>query len=105
MTLRSLPAQAIALLTGLYWHIVAFASETGGSSMPWNAPIDRIKEDITGPTITAIVIMALALGFAMWTLSDDNRGLFRAFKAVIAMAVVSTIGVFFSSLGISAAVL
>ena len=104
MKLRSLPAQAAAVLTGLFWQLTALASETGGS-MPWNAPIDRIKEDITGPTITAIVIMALALGFAMWTLSDDNRGLFRAFKAVIAMAVVSTIGVFFSSLGISAAVL
>lgn len=104
MRLRTLAVHALALLTSAFWRVAALASETGGS-LPWNDPIDRIRENITGPTMTAIIIMALALGFAMWTLSDDNRGLYRALKAVIAMAVVSTIGVFFGSLGISAAVL
>lgn len=65
----------------------AGADKTSGG-LPWNEPLELLKDNLTGPTATVIILIALAFGFVVWSFADDNRGLFRAFKALIAMAVV-----------------
>ena len=71
----------------------AFAT-TGGTSMPWDEPLIRIQENLTGPVASAIIIIAVALAGVMWALSD-------IFGAGVALGAVS----FVTALGFSGAVL
>jgi type IV secretory pathway VirB2 component (pilin) len=100
--LRSLCSALTAIGLGIAWSLVARASETG-APLPWNKPLDTLKENLTGPTATVVILIALAFGFMVWAFSDNNHGLFRAFKALIALAVIATAGGFLTSLGITAA--
>ena len=79
----------------------AAASPTGGS-MPWSGPLDLLRQDTTGPSLTAVVLIGIALGLGKWALSDDNRGLLRTAKAVIALAAGVGGVALLAALGISA---
>lgn len=98
------PADVLAVLTAFAWPLAAAATEAGGD-MPWNAPLDNLKANLTGPTATVLILIALTFAFVLWAFSDNHHGLMKAFKAMIALAVIATIGTFLGSLGISAATL
>lgn len=97
-------AHVLSALFALFAPLFTFASESGGN-LPWNAPLDILKDNLTGPTATVLILIALAFAFILWSFSDNNHGLMKAFKALIALAVIATAGGFLSSLGISAATL
>lgn len=97
-------AEVLSSLFALVWPLFGFASEAGGN-LPWNAPLETLKDNLTGPTATVLILIALAFAFILWSFSDNNHGLMKAFKALIALAVIATAGGFLSSLGISAATL
>lgn len=97
-------ADVLGALTAFAWPLVARATEAGGS-MPWNAPLDTLKENLTGPTATVLILIALTFAFVIWAFSDNHHGLVKAFKAMIALAVIATIAGFLGSLGINAATL
>ena len=82
----------------------AFAT-TGGTSMPWDEPLIRIQENLTGPVASAVIIIAVALAGVMWALSDHGTGMRRvsqvSFGAGVALGAVS----FVTALGFSGAVL
>jgi type IV secretory pathway VirB2 component (pilin) len=70
--------------------------------MPWSQPLELLRENLTGPTLTAVVLIAIALGLAAWALGDSNRGLLKAGKAIVAIAVGAGGIALLTALGISA---
>ena len=99
--------RALLIVAASFWPLITVAADaTASDDLPWNEPLEILKNNLTGPTATVIILIALAFGFAVWAFSDDNRGLFRAFKAVVALAVVGALGSgFLASLGVSGALL
>lgn len=97
-------AHVLAALATFAWPLAARATEAGGT-MPWNAPLDNLKANLTGPTATVLILIALTFAFVLWAFSDNHHGLMKAFKAVIALAVIVTITGLLSGLGIDAATL
>jgi type IV secretory pathway VirB2 component (pilin) len=93
-----------AALAAFAWPLRALATESGGD-LPWNKPLEVLKANITGPTATLLILIALAFAFVLWSFSDNNHGLMRAFKALIALAVVASAATLLSGLGIDAATL
>jgi len=88
---------------------VALAGEAlaslAGTGLPWDNPLTVLRENITGPTITAIIFISVAAALAMWAWSSHNDGLARAGKAIAALAVVGSLVTFFGALGINFALL
>jgi type IV secretory pathway VirB2 component (pilin) len=88
---------------------VAVAGEAlaslAGTGLPWDNPLTVLRENITGPTITAIIFISVAAALAMWAWSSHNDGLARAGKAIAALAVVGSLVTFFGVLGINFALL
>lgn len=82
----------------------AWAGPTGGD-MPWSEPLDRLRENLTGPTLTAVVLIAIALGLAAWSVGDSNRGLVKAGKALVALAAGAGGIALLAALGITASAL
>lgn len=76
----------------------------GGGSLPWNQPLDTLQQNITGPTMTAILFIAVAVGVGVWGFSERSEGIGRAGKALAALAIVGVLGAFLTTLGISFAV-
>ncbi|MDX1999526.1 MAG: TrbC/VirB2 family protein [Thermoanaerobaculia bacterium] len=91
-------------LAALFVAPLAHAGTTTGN-LPWNGILDTLKTNITGPTATAILLIAIAVGALYWAFSDDNRGVFRMLKGVVAMGIVIALGTLLSALGVTATVM
>jgi type IV secretion system protein VirB2 len=89
----------------LLWPLVAAASTETSGDLPWNAPLDKLQENISGPTARALLFIAMAIGGVLWSLADDNRGLFRAGKGLLILAALGTLTSLLGSLGIQGALL
>jgi type IV secretion system protein VirB2 len=77
----------------------AFAT-TGGTSMPWDEPLN-----LTGPVASAIIIIAVALAGVMWALSDHGTGMRRVSQVIFGAGVALGAVSFVTALGFSGAVL
>jgi type IV secretory pathway VirB2 component (pilin) len=91
-------------LAALFLSPLAHAGTTTGN-LPWNSILDTLKTNITGPTATAILLIAIAVGALYWAFSDDNRGVFRMLKGIVAMGIVIALGTLLSALGVTATVM
>lgn len=91
-------------LTATFLATAVDAGTTTGN-LPWNSVLDTLKTNITGPTATAILLIAIAVGALYWAFSDDNRGVFRMLKGVVAMGIVVALGTLLSALGVTATVM
>jgi len=92
---------AVALLPTL-WPATTYAGETTGD-LPWNNFLDVLQDNVTGPTATAVIFIAIAGALVVWSMSDDHRGLVRFGKALGALAILAALGALLAGLGISGA--
>jgi hypothetical protein len=83
---------------------MAWASNLTGD-LPWNRPIEVLRDNITGPTLSALLFIAVAVGVAMWGWSSHNEGVGRAGKAIAALAVIIILATFLQTLGVNYALL
>jgi type IV secretion system protein VirB2 len=75
----------------------AYASTTGGTSMPWETPLQTIADSITGPVAKAIGVIAIAstgLGFAF---SEGGSALRKGLGIVFGLAIAFTASTFLTS--------
>ncbi len=67
---------------------VAFAA-TGGSAMPWEGPLQTIKNSLTGPVAGYIALIAIMVCGALLIFGGDFSGFARnIINVVIACAVI-----------------
>jgi hypothetical protein len=62
-------------------------------------------DNITGPTMTALLIIAVAAGVMMWGWSSHNDGVARVGKALVALAIIVILPLFLQRIGIGFALL
>jgi type IV secretion system protein VirB2 len=82
----------------------AFAG-TGGDSMPWNGPIDKIVNNLTGPTAKAASVLLFVIAGIVWGTSNHERGANRLFQALIAAAILLAAPTMLEALGITGGLL
>jgi len=81
----------------------ASASSTGGS-LPWDAPLQTLAADLTGPVASAISLIALFVAGAVLVFGEDlSHFARRALMAVIAIAFLVLGAKFLSALGLTGA--
>src|SRR6476619_1934540 len=78
----------------------AFAG-TGGETMPWHGPLDKIVNNLTGPTDKAASILLFVIAVIVWGTSNHERGANRLFQALIAAAILSAAPTILDTLGIT----
>ena len=93
---------ALVITLSVFCAPAAFAS-TGGASMPWDAPLQRLLSNLTGPTARALVVIAIVVCGLLWAYTRNEEGLKRlgqiAFGGAIALGAVTML----TSLGFSGA--
>lgn len=70
-----------------------WASSAGGPVMPWNGPLQRLLDNLSGPTARTLGMLAFVIGALMWGFSRSEDHLRRfggaVFGAAIAIGVVN----------------
>jgi len=106
-TAKSLILRIYAAAAGTAVWVAAptqiLASSTGGS-LPWDAPLQTLAADLTGPVATAISIIALFVAGAILVFGEDlSHFVRRALMAVIAIAFLVLGAKFLTALGLAGA--
>ena len=81
------------------WAALALASPAlaGGSSMPWEAPLQAILESIQGPVAKIVaVIIIIATGLAL-AFGDTSGGFRRLIQIVFGLSIAFAASSFFLS--------
>lgn len=68
---------------------VAFAAAAGGAAMPWEGPLQTIKNSLTGPVAGYIALIAIMICGAILIFGGDISGFARNLvNVVLACAVI-----------------
>lgn len=90
---RSLPVLGAVLALTLLHAPELWASSAGGPIMPWNGPLQRLLDNLSGPTAQTLGMLAFVTGALMWGFSRNEDHLRRfggaVFGAAIAIGVVN----------------
>jgi type IV secretion system protein VirB2 len=92
-----LTAAPLALYVALAVASPAFAGTTGGTSMPWETPLQTVQDSLAGPVAKAVGIIAIivtALGFAF---SEGGSALRKGIGIIFGLAVAFTATTFITS--------
>jgi type IV secretion system protein VirB2 len=66
----------------------AWAGTTGGTTMPWNAPLQSVLSDLTGPTGRTLAAFMFVLGGAVWGFTRHEEGAKKFGQAIFGIAVM-----------------
>lgn len=90
---RSLTALGVLVALALVQTPELWAAGTGGPIMPWNGPLQRLLDNLSGPTAQTLGMLAFVVGALMWGFSRSEDHLRRfggaVFGAAIAIGVVN----------------
>jgi type IV secretory pathway VirB2 component (pilin) len=84
-----------ALLLGLVALSLVFAPDlwaggTGGTSMPWNTPMQTFLNNLTGPTARTVVGIGTAIAGYQWIFGGHEQGSKWLSRCVLGGAVALT---------------
>lgn len=79
---------AVAVLIAILMPAVAHAASAGGPVMPWNAPLQTILDDLSGPTARILGALAFVIGGAMWAFTRHEEGARRFGQAIVGLAIM-----------------
>jgi type IV secretion system protein VirB2 len=95
---------ALILLTAIHPH-AAQAAAAGGGSLPWDAPLTTLKNDITGPVAFTISLLAMvACGAALVFGGEIHEFVRRIIMLVLVASFIVGVTNLASGLGITGAV-
>ena len=77
---------------------------TGGTSMPWNAPLQNILDNLTGPTGKTIAALMVIAGGLIWGFGRHEQGASKIGGAIVAIGLVLGAPTFIDTLGFSGAI-
>jgi type IV secretion system protein VirB2 len=99
-----LPLLLLFLMLAAFHPDAAHASSAGGS-LPWDAPLTTLKNDITGPVAFTISLLAMvACGAALVFGGEINEFVRRIVMLVLVCAFIVGVANLASALGITGAI-
>jgi type IV secretion system protein TrbC len=61
---------------------------TGGTDMPWNAPLQTLLDNLSGPTARVLAGVMLVIGGVMWGFTRHEEGAKRIGQAIFGIAIM-----------------
>lgn len=87
----------LAATAGLIAMTVANPAHAGGSSMPWEAPLQAILESIEGPVAKIIAVMIIIITGLTLAFGDTSGGARRLIQIVFGLSIAFAASSFFLS--------
>lgn len=97
-SLRGLRRQAVLLTaTAAIIAISVLSAHAAGSSMPWEAPLQRILESIEGPVAKIIAVIIIIVTGLTLAFGDTAGGFRRLVQIVFGLSIAFAASSFFLS--------
>jgi type IV secretion system protein VirB2 len=97
-------AAIIVLLTLCIPLATAVASDTGGTQMPWNGPLQAVVDNLSGPTGHALVLIAIMIAGVIWAFTRHEEGGKKIGQIAVGGSLVLGAASLMASMGFSGAV-
>lgn len=82
-----------------------WAGGTGGPEMPWNAPLQNLLDNLSGPTAITIGMLMFVIGAVMWGFSRNEEHIRKFGGTIFGVAIAVGVINLFNALGFQGAVL
>lgn len=102
---RSTWARGAAFALGALFYANLLLAGGTGTAMPWNAPLQNLLNNLTGPTARAVVGLGVAICGVIWVMKRSEDGAGRLGQAVVGGALVFGAQVFVGAIGFAGALL
>ena len=90
---QKLPSLALAAMIAL----AATPAAAGGSSMPWEAPLQSILESIEGPVAKIVAVIIIIVTGLTLAFGDSSGGFRRLIQIVFGLSIAFAASSFFLS--------
>ncbi len=87
----------LAATASLIALTIANPAQAGGSSMPWEAPLQAILESIEGPVAKIIAVMIIIITGLTLAFGDTSGGARRLIQIVFGLSIAFAASSFFLS--------
>lgn len=87
----------LAATAGFFALTIAVPAHAGGSSMPWEAPLQSILESIEGPVAKIIAVMIIIITGLTLAFGDTSGGARRLIQIVFGLSIAFAASSFFLS--------
>jgi type IV secretion system protein TrbC len=95
---RSGVSRAALLPTALFVAMtIAMPAQAGGSSMPWEAPLQSILESIEGPVAKIVAVIIIIVTGLSLAFGDTSGGFRRLIQIVFGLSIAFAASSFFLS--------
>lgn len=75
------------VLASVTMPMVAWAG-TGGTDLPWDAPLQTLLGNLSGPTAQVLAAIMLVIGGALWGFTRHEEGVKRIGQAIFGIALM-----------------
>src|SRR6185295_3456730 len=97
-------ARSLLLFVVLVLVATAAHAGTGGTSMPWNTPLQRVLDNLTGVTGKILAAFMIAIGGVMWGFTRHEEGAKRIGQAIVGIGFLLGAVSFIDLLGFQGAI-
>lgn len=103
-TLWEKSEKARALITVFLITLIiapSIKATSSGGTMPWDGPLQRVVDNLTGPTAQVFVIAMFVIGGLFWGFSGNSEGAKKFGQAIIGTSIIIGAPAILTTLGLT----
>jgi len=93
--MRKVLSRGLSAATATCGLIAASPAMAGGAGMPWEGPLQKIVESVTGPVVQAAAIFAVVIFGAGVAMSETGSSLRRGVGILFGLSIAFAASTFF----------
>lgn len=93
--MRKLFLRGLSAATAVCGLIVAPSAWAGGAGMPWEGPLQKIVQSVTGPVVQAAAVIAVVIFGAGIAMSESGSGMRRGLGILFGLSIAFAASTFF----------
>jgi type IV secretion system protein VirB2 len=93
--MRKVFSRGLSVATAACGLMIAAPALAGGAGMPWEGPLQKIVDSVTGPVVQAAAVIAVVLFGAGIAMSESGSGMRRGLGILFGLSIAFAASTFF----------
>ncbi len=93
--MRKVFLRGLSVATAACGLMAAHPAMAGGSGMPWEGPLQKIVESVTGPVVQVAAVIAVVIFGAGIAMSESGSGMRRGVAGLFGLSIAFAASTFF----------
>lgn len=93
--MRTPPLSGLAAATAICGLLAAGPALAAGSDMPWEAPLQKVVDSVTGPVVQAAAVIAVVVFGAGVAMSEGGSSMRRGIGILFGVSIAFAASTFF----------